>query len=165
MIKPVLCLLLLVLSAAGLHPLHVSVTEINYDEKDRALEMMVRIFADDLETTLRKRYNEPTLDILNPGSRSVDQMMTEYLTEKVSVAVDGKRQTLKYLGNERDGDAFIFYVEIPRVKKWKTIAVANSVLTEVFDDQSNLVHVTNGGTVRSLRLNKGNPEGNLSFGD
>ena len=35
----------------SLHPIHVSVTEIEYDEKDRALEIMMRVFVDDLELT------------------------------------------------------------------------------------------------------------------
>jgi hypothetical protein len=163
MIKVLICFWLGMFSLAGPHPLHVSVTEINYDERDKALEIMVRIFADDLETTMRKRQNIPDLDITKPEGTSLDEMMQEYLQQSLAVSLDGKSQTIKYLGNERDGEAFVFYVEIPRVKKWKKISVSNSVLTETFDDQSNLVHVTSAGTVLSLRLNKNNPTGVLEF--
>lgn len=151
-------------SAFELHPIHVSVTEMHYDEKDKSIEIMVRVFVDDLETTMRKRHNLPELDILNPGTKPLDEMMRQYLSEMLTISVDGKAQKLSYLGNEREGEAFIFFVEVPKVKKFKTIAVSNRILTEVFDDQSNLVHVTSGGTVKSLRLNKNNPAGSLSFG-
>ena len=165
MIKVLVFVSLALVSFAQPHPLHVSVTEINYDEKDRALEIMVRIFVDDLETTLRKRESLPELDILNPKGKTLDQMMRAYLDQSVAVSLDGKRQALNYLGSERDGEAFIFYVEVPKVKKWKKVSVFNSILTEVFDDQSNLVHVTSSSVVKSLRLNKGNPSGELSFQD
>jgi hypothetical protein len=163
MIKGLICFWVGLFGFQALHPLHVSVTEINYDEKDKALEIMVRIFVDDLETTMRKNQNIPDLDITKPKGPTLDEMMQKYLQESLVVSLDGKRQTIKYLGNERDGEAFVFYIEVPGVKKWKKIGVSNSILTEVFDDQSNLVHVTSAGTVLSLRLNKSNPSGILEF--
>jgi hypothetical protein len=156
---------LLVCVLCSFHPLHVSVTEINYDEKERSLEIMSRIFADDLETTMRKRLNQPDLDILNPSGKTLDQMMTEYFAEKVHISLDGKRQAIRYLGHEKDGDVFVFYVAVEKIKKWRKVAIQNALLTEAFDDQSNLVHVTAFGKVRSLRLNKDNPSDELSFVD
>ena len=41
------------------HPLHVSVTEIEMDQKDKRLEIMMRVFMDDLEVTLREKYQKP----------------------------------------------------------------------------------------------------------
>jgi hypothetical protein len=154
----------LVFSVLSLHPLHVSVTEIEYDEKDKALEIMMRVFIDDLETTMRKRINDPELDILNPKPGiTVDQLMRTYLPGHLSISLDNKAQTFNYLGHEREGDAFIFYIEVPKVKKWKTIQVKNDILTEMFDDQSNLVHVTVREVVHSLRLTKDNPSDKLTF--
>ena len=49
-----------------LHPMHVSVTEIEFDEKDKRLEIMMRVFIDDLEVSLRNRLNKPELDLLSP---------------------------------------------------------------------------------------------------
>lgn len=148
---------------AALHPLHVSVTDIAYDEKDKALEIMMRVFMDDLELTMRNRHQKPALDILNPKELTLDQMMDDYLKEKLIIALDGKRQEINYLGHERDGEAFVFYVEVSPVKKWKQIQVQNTIVTETYEDQSNLVHVTVRGKIRSLRLTKNNPSGKLSF--
>lgn len=152
------------LAAFSLHPLHVSVTEIEYDEKDKALEIMMRVFIDDLETTMRKTVNEPELDILNPKPGiTVDQLMRDYLARHFKISLDNKPQTVNYLGHEREGEAFIFYIEVVKVKKWKTIQVQNSIITDMFDDQSNLVHVTVRGDVHSLRLTKDNPTDKLTF--
>jgi hypothetical protein len=154
----------LLLAALPLHPLHISVTEIEFDEKDKALEIMTRVFIDDLETTLRAKNNQPELDILNlKGGLTVDQLVQDYLAGHFSITLDGKPQKIKYLGHERDGDAFILYSEVSNVKKWKTIRILDDSMTEVFDDQSNLINVTVRGKIKSLRLTKDTPVNSLTF--
>jgi hypothetical protein len=147
-----------------LHPLHISVTEIEYDEKDKALEIMMRVFIDDLELALRNNLKQPELDILDAkNGMTIDQMAGTYLKDRFKISLDNKAQEVKYLGHEREGDAFIFYVEVSKVKRWKTIQILNSIITETHDDQSNLVHVTVKDKVRSLRLTRDTPVDKLTF--
>jgi hypothetical protein len=148
---------------ALLHPLHVSVTEIEMDAKEKRLEIMMRVFMDDLEVTLREKYKTPDLDVLNPKGRTVDQMMEEYLKLHFKIALDTKAQVMKYLGHEQEGDAFIFYIEVANVKKWKTIQIQNDIIMEMYDDQSNIVHVTSNETVKSIRLTTKRSVDQLTF--
>jgi hypothetical protein len=145
------------------HPLHVSVTEIQFDEKDKALEIMMRVFVDDLEQVMKNRYHKSEMDILNPKDLTLDQMMSDYLKDHFKISLDRKPQKVNYLGHERDGDAFIFYIEVAGVKKWKEIEIFNTMVTETFEDQNNLVHVTVRGQVRSLRLTKDTSVDKLTF--
>jgi len=164
----------LILSLSGLlqalafslcvHPMHVSVTEIDFDEKDKELEITSRIFIDDLEKTLQAQLKQPELDLLNPkNGQTIDQMASQYLGDHLKVSLDGKLQKTEYLGHERDGEALIFYILISKVKKWKTIQIFNDVITATFDDQSNLVHVTVKEKVKSLRLTRDTPSDKLTF--
>lgn len=146
------------------HPIHISVTEIEYDTKDKALEIMTRIWIDDLEEAIRDRQKDRTVNLLNPSAGvTTDQLVSSYLEAHFRVSLDGKVQRPNYLGHERDGDALICFLEIGGVKKWKLIEVMNDVIMEVYDDQSNIVHVTVGETVKSLRLTESNPSGKLPF--
>jgi len=146
------------------HPLHVSVTEIDYDQKDQALEIMMRVFIDDLETCLRAELNQPELDILNPiKGTTTDDLARDYLAKHFKVSLDGKLQKTAYLGHEREGDAFIFYIQVSDVKKWTTIFVQNDIFMATYDDQSNLVHVYIGEKVKSLRLTRNTPSDKLTF--
>lgn len=165
LIKVISPLLLTLFLSGGLHlhPIHVSVTDIEYDEKDKALEIIMRVFIDDLEMTMRKRNHQPELDILNPVGTTLDELMTGYVSDQISIALDKKSQKLNYLGHERDGEAFVFYMEVRNVKKWKEIQVRNTILIETHQDQSNLVHVTVRGKIKSMRLVKSNPVDKLSF--
>lgn len=146
-----------------IHPLHVSVTEIEMDEKDKRLEIMMRVFVDDLETTLRRELNQPELDILSLSTNRRDEIVSSYLKDHFKISLDSKTQKTNYIGNEQEGDAFIFYIEVPSVKKWKTIQVQNDIIIDTYSDQSNLIHVTVQEKVKSLRLTKSNPVDNLTF--
>jgi hypothetical protein len=147
----------------SLHPLHVSVTDIVHDEKERELEIIMRIFTDDLEASIRAQRNRPDLDLLNPAQSTTDELVKDYVLQRFSVSLDGKKQVLNFLGTQVEDDALLCYIQVRAVKKWKTIEVHNNIITEVYDDQSNLVHVTVGEKVRSLRLMKNNPSGKITF--
>jgi len=121
------------------------------------------VFMDDLEVSLRKEFRYPELDILSPKEATLDEMMSAYLSAHFKISLDNRSQTIKYLGHEPEGDAFIFYLEVKNVKKWQTIQIQNDIIMEVYKDQSNLVHVTMNEMVRSLRLIKNIPIDKLTF--
>lgn len=147
-----------------IHPLHVSVTEITLDEKEKELEVVSRIFVDDLQTAIRESTKQPELNLLEPGGgTTTDQLVSNYLNTRLKISLKGKPQTWKFLGHEVESDAILCYIQVSNVKKLETIEVFNSVITELYDDQSNLVHVTVREKVKSLRLMKDNPLGTLTF--
>lgn len=142
----------------ALHPVHLSVTEIQHSEKDKALQITSRIFIDDLELSIRNKLKQPELDIMNPkNGMTTDQLADSYLNEHLKISIDGKPQKLNLLGHETEGFAIIFYLEVPNVKKFKTLEVHDSVIMETYEDQSNLVHVTYKGPVKSVRLVRDKP--------
>lgn len=146
------------------HPLHISVTEIEYNEKAEALQIISRIFVDDLEVAIRAKTDLPNLDILNPQKGLTTKgLIDDYLKDHLKVRLDGKEQQLNFLGYEEENFAFICYIEIEKVKSFKVIEVENTVITETYDDQSNLVHVTYKGPIKSMRLMKDKPFDKFTF--
>jgi hypothetical protein len=147
-----------------LHPVHVSVTEITYSEKDKALQMISRIFIDDLELAIQEELKDNYIDILKPANgKTTDEIVSAYLLKHMKLKVDGKPQTLHYLGHEIDGLAIICYIEIPNIKKLKTVEPMNDVIMATHHDQSNLVHVTYKDKLKSLRLVRDKPSDILNF--
>jgi hypothetical protein len=156
--------LLVTLSSASIHPVHVSVTEVSFDEKEKELEIISRIFWDDLEKSIREEKKQPELKLIGAGSNiDTDQLVGEYLQKRFKVTLNGKAQKIKYLGHEIENEAILCYIQVANVKKFETIEIYNSTLTELYEDQSNLVHVTIRETVKSLRLMRDNPSGKLTF--
>lgn len=146
------------------HPLHVSVSEINYSEKDKALQITSRIFVDDLELSIRNQRKEPEMDLLAPkNGLTTDLLVSEYLKDHFRIKLDGKLQKMKLLGHEVEDVAIICYIEIENVKKIKAIEVFNDMMTEIFDNQSNLIHVAVNGPVKSARLVHDKPMEEFKF--
>jgi hypothetical protein len=133
------------------------------DSKDKRLEIMMRVFVDDFETSVRQKFNQPELDILPLSEQERDKIISRYLNDHFKIWLDSKNQKTSYLGHEIDNDAFIFYIEVPNVKKWKNIQIHNDIIIHTYSDQSNLVHVTVQETVKSLRLTNNNPTDKLTF--
>ena len=141
-----------------LHPIHLSVTEIQYSEKDKALQITSRIFIDDLELSLRNKLKQPDLDILQPkNGLTIDQMAADYLKEHLKIKLDGKLQSLKFLAHEIEDVALVFYIEIENVTQIKSLEVRNDVIMETHNDQSNIVHVTYNSPIKSVRLLRDKP--------
>lgn len=160
MIVSVLYSLLLSLPAvadarAGFHPIHISVTEVNYNEKSKSLQITCRAFVDEIELGVRSQRKEPELDILEPkNSLTTKQLIGSYLAAHLKIKIDGKPAKINFLGHEKEDISFVCYLEIENVKKLKTIEVFNDLITEIHDDQSNLVHVTFKAPVKSARLTR-----------
>lgn len=141
-----------------LHPVHISVTEVEYSAKDKTLQFTSRIFIDDLELSIRNARRSPELDLLKPGGGlTTDQLVSEYLQRHISLRLDGKPVALKYLGHEIEDLAIICYIESAPFRKATTVEVTNNVIQETHSDQSNIVHVTYNGPVQSARLTQDEP--------
>ena len=147
-----------------LHPIHISVTEIEYSAKDKALQITSRIFIDDLETSIRAKRQEEKLDLMNPKNGfTTNQLVEEYLRSHLQIKVDGKVRPLRYLGSEKEDLALVCYIEVENFKKAKKIEVRNDIIMETHEDQSNLVHITYLGPIKSARLVHDSPWGTFNF--
>ncbi len=147
-----------------LHPLHVSVTEVEYNEKSRALQIVSRIFIDDLELSIRRQLNQESLDLLEPkNGMTTDQLVSAYLINRIRFKLDGKAAKINYIAHEIEDLAIICYLEIENVKKIKNLEVTNTVIQETHDDQSNIVHITYKGPVKSFRLTREKPTDILKY--
>lgn len=147
-----------------LHPLHVSVTEIEYDANNKALEVIMRIFLDDLENSIRNDLNKPEMDITAPGPQyTTDQLIEDYLQKHFKLNVNGKELPYEYLGHEVELPVIFMYVQLSNIKEVKNITIYNDMIMETYDDQANLVHVKVNGKIKSLKLSTDKKQGSLDF--
>lgn len=145
------------------HPFHVSVVEINHNAADKNLEISCKIFTDDFERVLRQNY-KTRVDIINPTDRAaVDKLVSDYIRSHLVLTVDGKPAEFSYLGYEREDDAIYSYVEVPNTPLPKKIDISNKLMYDLFDDQTNLVHVLVGGNRKSSKLEYPKAEISLTF--
>ena len=146
-------LLLSLFFYTSLHPLHVSTTEMNFNAKEKSIEVSCRIFTDDFERILAKNYKVKT-DLSKPElHKAMDILIKKYMDAHLQTVMNGQRVKANYIGFEIDQEATNIYLEIENVSSLQKLSVTNSLLYDLFDDQMNILHVENNGIRKSARIN------------
>jgi len=147
------CLLTLSSMKEGKHPLHVSTTEIEFNSKERSLEISCRIFTDDFETILAKQFKTKT-DLTKPSmQKTMDELIKKYMAAHLKLNVNGKNASFTYVGFEIDHEATNVYLEIDNINSLQKLGLTNSILYDLFDDQMNILHVQRKGVRKSVKTN------------
>ncbi|NAY92474.1 hypothetical protein GTQ34_11135 [Muricauda sp. JGD-17] len=156
---------ILLLSFTAAHKFYVSVTNVVYSEKNNSFQITSRVFIDDLENVLMERYGVKTSLATPEESETANFYIEKYLKTKFLVELDGETVPYVFLGKKYENDVVVFYMEIENVdlEIVKTMVVQNEVLTDLFDEQQNIVHVKWKGNKKSFVLVRENNKGMLNL--
>ena len=145
------------------HEYYVSVTEIEYVKEQKSLQIVSRVFVDDLEKMLRQRYDENI--ILNVGKNEdlINNYIKKYYNNKLKIAVNGQPVEFEYLGKEYEDDIVFSYLEVTGIDELNSIEVVNEILFDVLPKQQNIVKVKAAGKYKSFILIPANKSRLLNF--
>lgn len=155
--------LLLLSQLALAHPLHVSLCQVDFKQQHKTLEISVKIFADDLLNALGKQ-NIPDLYLgENKENPKSDEYIFNYLQNNLLFKVNEKKVEYTYIGKEMEDDALWCFIQINNVMELNQLEITDLILTEIFDDQNNIVEVNKNGKILNLLLNRKTQTGTLNF--
>jgi len=158
-----LTLMLAGLTSMAVHKFYAAVFQIEHIQEKKALHMTARIFVDDLEAALNKKYSKKIYLGSTRELPEANEVLGRYFSEKIQVKVNGKLKAIKYLGKETEDDILICYYTIPADTKIKSIEIRNTVLMESHPEQQNIIHTNINSNKRSLLLTNDKEEGTLEF--
>ncbi len=151
------------LTASAPHKFYVSITKIEYVKEKQSLQVITKIFTDDIEKALQQQY-DPSISIGTKKETEKDtDFLKSYILQHLKISVNGKPATLNYIGQEYDIDMVDAYIEITNVKDLKSLKVENKMLFDIFEEQQNIIHLKTPTTRRSLILERDKPNGVLNF--
>jgi hypothetical protein len=143
------------------HPFYVTVTEINYNEKEKLIEISCKMFSDDLEKELTK-YSHHDIDLSKPANKTQNEKtISDYVQKHLQIAIDGNQVGLQFVGTENESDATWSYFQVNNIAGLKKIEINNSLMYESFQSETNLIHVMVKGKRKSAKLDE--PETKASF--
>lgn len=140
------------LSAFSVHKFYVSVTQIDYIPSKKRIEITSRIFIDDLEKALQKKYNKKVHLTSSKELPEAEELIKSYLKENIKISINKKPQNIEFLAKEVEGDVLILYTKIAISKKINTFEVYNAILTEIYAEQQNIVHININSNKKSILL-------------
>ena len=128
-------------SAKGFHPIHVSTTNIEYNNKDNKLEVICTIYTDDFEASLTKQFHAK-IDLNKAEThKAMDIFVKKYVSSNLQIKTGSAATKLNYLGFEINRESTDIYLESDKILAVKKIEAEVSLLHNLFDDQINIVHI------------------------
>lgn len=165
--KKRVAIILVLLSAFGsvamVHKFYVAIFQVNHAPEKKMLQVTTRIFVDDLDNALEKKYGRKFH--LGEPAQTADELslMQKYLAERFIVKVNGRPQPLTYLGNETENNVLICYFRATGIGKISSIQVTSKVLFDFVTEQQNIIQTNINGEKGSLLLTVDNPEGTINY--
>ena len=155
--------LLTVVFSFSAHKFYVSITKIEFSQEEESIQIITKLFIDDIEDVLQQRYS-PSISLdIEKETMADANFLKEYVLQKLKVEVNGTEVKLNYLGHEYENDVVKTYIEVENISELNSIEVENKMLIELFEEQQNIIHVKRFKKRKSLVLDRDNPKGLLNF--
>ncbi|MEW7280021.1 DUF6702 family protein [Aquimarina sp. 2201CG1-2-11] len=150
-------------SYAVIHKFYVSVTQVEYNPSQQSLQIVSRVFVDDLEDLLRERYDASISLNKDNTKTETDRYIATYFAKKITFEVNEKPVTFNFIGTEYEDDLIVCYLEVENIAAIETIKIKNQLLLDLFKEQQNIIHVKKGNQRKSLILEEERDTGMLKF--
>lgn len=120
------------------HPVHVTLTSIDYVQEADSFKVFIRMYYDDFLLDYRLSRGEGQSVNLSDNQIFPKDLMWQYINEKINIFVNDKQLNgqlvdLKLVDNEISMDLLYSYGKKPR-----TITVKNMIMTQLYSDQANM---------------------------
>jgi hypothetical protein len=135
----------------GMHKYFISLTSIDINPSEKVLEMSIKVFTDDLIQALKMPIGTKMSDPKN------EEVLMQYVRRSFFLKIDGKPVEYNLAGTEDDADLTWIYLQVENCIPQHQIAATNTILTEIFSDQVNMMYMNQKGETQSEITDKRNP--------
>ncbi len=123
------------------HKFYLSVTQMEFDTDKNRITAISRVFVDDLEETLRQRYDVQ----LALGTDREDAMasfyIARYVEQKFIVEMNNEPLKFNFAGFTYQNDQIVLLSEFSVIPSDEfVIKVTNTLIMDAYSEQQNLVH-------------------------
>lgn len=151
------------ISSFEMHKFYVSVTQINFAQDKKTIQITSRIFIDDLNNALEKKHKKKFYIGSTKESEEEIQLLKNYFNENFLITVNSKPKLSVYLDKEVEEDVIILYHVIRDVSKINSLQVKNTLLFDFLPEQQHIIHTQISGKKLSALLTLENREELLKY--
>ncbi len=128
-------------SSFSFHKFYVGVYQLKFVPEKKMLQITSRIFVDDLNDALEKKYKRKTFVGLSKESEADVKLFQSYLAENFKVKINGQSKEIQFLSKElEDENVLVLYSKIINVTKIQSIELQNKMLLDWNGEQQNITH-------------------------
>lgn len=151
---------LCVASVGHAHRFYASFTQVDMQPPKGTIEITHRIFTHDIEDLL-VRYQGSNGEL---SDEVIETFLQDYIIQAFAIyAPGGEMIPLNWIAIEVTLDTIFVYQEAALMEGQQTLIIADRILHDLFDDQSNTVNLKLGGKVKSHTFHKDDKMYQISF--
>ncbi len=137
------------------HNYYITITEGEYNSTESTFQLTIKFIGHDLEKALANAGADNLMLGTEKESTKANEMISGYISKHFQLIANGKNLIFNFVGKEVGNDDFIYcYIESEKIKKFKSLEIKNTLLTEVFSAQENIVYLTIADKKHSFSFNK-----------
>ena len=140
------------LSSFDFHKFYIALFQVQFVPEKKRLQITSRIFIDDLNQAIEKKYHKKTSLGIGTDSPEDIQLLTRYFAENLVFKVNGRTEILTFLSSEVEEDVLVSYLSIPKIAKIQQLNIQNTILTDWNTEQQNIMHFNIGESKKSLHF-------------
>lgn len=142
----------------ALHPIHVSVTNIDFNKTDKAFDISIKLYLDDFQNTILKNKNVS----LNLGKidelKNANDYICEYIKSNFSITLNNNNRisnkNLTFNKRKIDDGSLWLYFTFKLSKKIESLEIYNNILNDYYPDMTNLIIIKYNNLENGYSLNK-----------
>ena len=134
------------------HPYFISMTDIRHNTKTKKVEVIVRIFTDDFEKTLRKNCT-CKVDLSTKGDKAMmGKLINNYIVQHLYLKIDEQDKTMSFKGYQQEEESIWCYFEVDQESKCNKLEVTNTLLHDYKEEQVNMIQIHANGKDQTEKL-------------
>ncbi|MDQ3048035.1 MAG: hypothetical protein M3R27_10835 [Bacteroidota bacterium] len=143
------------------HKFYLGLAEVRVDTKKHTMDVSCKLFRDDLENALQKRFGKKFVLDGFEKNKADQKEIKKYLEENFKINVGGKLQTLSFVGYEAEEESVWIYLETDPFNSKGTVTLLNTLLYDLLPDQVNMINFHWDGVSKTAKLS--NPDKMVEF--
>ena len=140
------------------HKFYLSVTQMEFDADKNRITAISRVFVDDLEENLRQRYDVQLALGTDREDEKASFYIRRYMEQKLTVEINNVPLKFSFAGFTYQNDQIVLLSEFSIIDSDEyEIKVTNTLITDAYSEQQNLVHFRMNQKKQSEVLTKERP--------
>ena len=146
-----------------MHPVHVSVTNMEYFPDKQEIEFSTKIFMDDFQL-LFIHLKELNIDFENQDTvKKYKSDINQYIDSHFKLKINNIDKAFTFNGFKNNNDAIWLYYNLKINEEIKSIKIINTILLDLYFDQKNLFIFKAGDIEKAYQFNIKNREYNIDI--
>jgi hypothetical protein len=147
------------------HPVHVSVTSIDINTEKDTIFISQKMFTDDFSLLFYHLYEKDIKPVQDRDfSGNELSVINGYMKDAFVIESGSTKLTLDFVRKDQDDESiWLYYTCSPPSNNITSLMLTNSLLLQLFEDQTNLVIVTYKGVDKGYTYNYDNWRSEISL--